>query len=302
MMPTPVVPAVRLYFSPCPNDTFIFHAWVHGLVPDAPAVSVVLADIDELNAATLRGEPDVAKVSFSAFAQLCGRYALLHAGGALGRGCGPLLVAREGSWVLGQGDRVDPAELAAVRIAIPGRSTTAALLLRLFAPAATDLVVMPFDRIMPAVASGEVQAGVIIHESRFTYPSYGLRQVVDLGEWWESTTGMPIPLGGIVVRRDKGPELAAAVDRAIRLSLEAARRDPMASAAYVRAHAQEMDAAVCRRHIDLYVNEFSLGYGAEGEDAIRMLLAVAQRHGIAPDSEGLGVFWDDEDPRGSAID
>jgi len=293
-------PALRLFFSPCPNDTFIFHAWVHGLVPDAPAVAVVLADIDRLNAATLRGEPEVAKVSFAAFAHLRDRYALLHAGGALGRGCGPLLVEREGSRVLGQDDRPDPAGLAAVRIGIPGRSTTAALLLRLFAPAAMNLVAMPFDRIVPAVVSGEVQAGVIIHESRFTYPHYGLRQVVDLGEWWESTTGMPIPLGGIVVRRDKGPELAEAVDRAIRLSLEAARRDPGASAGYVRAYAQEMDAAVCRRHIDLYVNEFSLDYGAEGEQAIRSLLAEAERQGIAPGSEGLGVFWDDEDPRGSA--
>lgn len=299
-MPTVVVPPLHLHFSPCPNDTFVFHAWVHGSVPDAPAVTVVLADIDQLNAATLRGEPDVAKVSFSAFTHLRERYALLHAGGALGRGCGPLLVARQGSRVLGQGDRVDPAELAAARIAIPGRSTTAALLLRLFAPAATNLVVMPFDRIMPAVASGEVRAGVIIHESRFTYPSYGLRQIVDLGEWWESTTGMAIPLGGIVVRRDMGREIAAAVDRAIRLSLEAALRDPAASAGYVRAHAQEMDAAVCRRHIDLYVNEFSLDYGTEGEHAIRMLLEAAQRDGLAPDSEGLGVFWDDEDPRGAA--
>ena len=159
-------------------------------------MAVVLADIDRLNAATLGGEPEVAKVSFSAFAELRGRYALLHAGGALGRGCGPLLVAREESRALVRGDRPDPAEIAAARIAIPGRSTTAALLLQLFAPAATDLVVMPFDRIMPAVASGEVQAGVIIHEGRFTYPQYGLRQVVDLGEWWESTTGLPIPLGG----------------------------------------------------------------------------------------------------------
>lgn len=299
-MPTAVAPVLRLYFSPCPNDTFIFHAWVHGLVPDAPAVAVVLADIDQLNAATLRGEPDVAKVSFFAFAHLRERYALLHAGGALGRGCGPLLVAREGSRVLGQGDQADPAELASVRIAIPGRSTTAALLLRLFAPAATSLVVMPFDRIMPAVASGEVQAGVIIHESRFTYPSYGLRQIVDLGEWWESTTGMAIPLGGIVVRRDKGPEVAAAVDRAIRMSLEAARRDPAASAGYVRMHAQEMDTAVCRRHIELYVNEFSLDYGARGEHAIRLLLAAAQRHGIAPGSGEFGVFWDDEEKQGFA--
>lgn len=299
-MYTAVVPALRVYFSPCPNDTFIFHAWVHGLVPDAPAVAVVLADIDQLNATTLRGEPDVAKVSFAAFTHLRERYALLHAGGALGRGCGPLLVAREGSRVLGQDGRVHAAELAAVRIAIPGPSTTAALLLRLFAPAATDLVVMPFDCIMPAVASGEVQAGVIIHESRFTYPSYGLRQVVDLGEWWESTYGVPIPLGGIVVRRDRGREVAAAVDRAIRQSLEAARRDPAASAAYVRAHAQEMDLAVCRRHIDLYVNEYSLDYGTEGERAIRMLLAVAQRNGIALDPGEFGVFWDDEAQEGTA--
>lgn len=297
MMQSTPPPPLSLWFSPCPNDTFIFHAWAHGLVRDAPPVEVTLADIDELNAAALQGIPDVAKVSFHAFAHLRDRYALLHAGGALGRGCGPLLVARRDSALLSGAERGGHARLASAlggaRVAIPGRLTTAALLFRLFAPTAGDVCVMPFDRIMPAVETGEVDAGVIIHEGRFTYPTHGLGQVVDLGEWWEATTGHPIPLGGIVVRRDKGPEAAGAVDRALRQSLEAARRDPGASADYVRAHAQEMDTDVCRQHIDLYVNEFSLDYGPAGEQAIRTLLAAARREGVAPDTGEAGVFWDD---------
>lgn len=290
----PAPAPLSLWFSPCPNDTFIFHAWAHGLVWDAPAVEVTLADIDELNAAALQGSPDVAKVSFHAFAYLRHRYALLHAGGALGRGCGPLVVARKDSALLSGVEAAGVASaMASARVAIPGDLTTAALLFRLFAPAAHDLRVMLFDRIMPAVEAGEVDAGVIIHEGRFTYPAHGLGQVIDLGEWWEATTGHPIPLGGIVVRRDRVVEVAAAVDRALRQSLEAARRDPGASADYVRAHAQEMDAAVCRQHIDLYVNEFSLDYGPAGEQAIRTLLAAATREGVTPDVAETGVFWDD---------
>ena len=284
---------LRLAYSPCPNDTYIFHGWVHGLVPEAPPVEEVLADIDTLNAMALRGEPDVVKVSFAAFGRLRREYALLHAGGALGRGCGPLLVARADSALLrGGGDEL-PMRLAAGRVAVPGELTTAALLLRLFAPQAGSRPVMPFDRIMPAVAGGEVEAGVVIHEGRFTYPQYGLECLLDLGEWWESTTGEALPLGGIAVRRALGLEVAREVDRAIRGSLEHARRDPGASTAYIRRHAQEMDPRVCREHIALYVNEFSLDYGEEGERAIRRLLAVAEAVGVVPPAGGTGLFWDD---------
>jgi 1,4-dihydroxy-6-naphthoate synthase len=152
---------------------------------------------------------------------------------------------------------------------------------------------MPFDEIMPAVAGGEVDAGVIIHESRFTYPDYGLRAVVDLGSWWEETTGYPIPLGGIVIRRSLGPVVAAAVDAALRASVAAAVARPEASWEYTRAHAQEMDAGVCREHIALYVNEYSLDYGVEGAAAVRRLLRTAAEVGAAPASAERSIFWDD---------
>jgi 1,4-dihydroxy-6-naphthoate synthase len=289
------VKALRLAYSPCPNDTFIFHAWVHGLVPGAPAVREELADIDVLNASALRGQPDVAKVSFHALAHLLPTYALLHSGGALGRGVGPLLVARADSPLVLAGEKGWDAladALTEVRVAIPGPLTTAALMLGLFAPGAQEVEVMPFDRIMPAVAAGDVAAGMVIHEGRFTYAGYGLACLLDLGDWWEETTRSPLPLGGIVVKRGLGAAVAATVDGAVRASLERARRSPAAAESYIRRHAQEMDPAVCQAHIDLYVNDFSLDYGSEGEAAIRGLLRAARDAGIAPGWEG-GLFWDD---------
>ncbi|HEU5318093.1 MAG TPA: MqnA/MqnD/SBP family protein, partial [Chloroflexota bacterium] len=184
---------MTLAYSPCPNDTFIFTPWVEGMIQGAPAVVERLDDIETLNRAALAGEVDVAKVSFHAYGHLRERYCLLRSGGALGRGCGPLVVARE---------PFDGRELAHKTVAIPGKLTTAALLVRLFAPELRDenVRVMPFHEIMAAVRDGRVDAGVIIHESRFTYPRYGLSQVVDLGEWWERETGRAIPLGGIAMR------------------------------------------------------------------------------------------------------
>ncbi|MHB1344169.1 MAG: 1,4-dihydroxy-6-naphthoate synthase [Thermoleophilia bacterium] len=284
---------LTLAYSPCPNDTYIFHAWVHGLVPDAPPVREVLEDIDMLNAMALRGEPHVVKVSFHAFAHLRDRYALLHAGGALGRGCGPLVVVRPDS-PLRLTNGSGPARLlAGCRVAIPGTLTTAAMLLRLYAPDVGEQMVMPFDTILAAVERGDVDAGLIIHESRFTYQKHGLRRLVDLGEWWEGSTGFPIPLGGIAVRRDLGIEVAGRVDRTIRRSLELARDDPDASSAYIQRHAQEMDPDVCREHIALYVNDFSLDYGREGEAAIRHLLSLAEEAGTAPAWAEQPLFWDD---------
>lgn len=299
---------LHLAYSPCPNDTYIFHAWVQGLLPDAPPVVERLEDIDTLNALALRGEPDVVKVSFGAYPYLRARYALLHSGGALGRGCGPLVVARAEELgagarpgvAVGPGGPAPGADEAARsllttgRVAIPGRLTTATLLLSLFAPGLEDLVVLPYDRIMPAVAAGEVAAGVIIHESRFTYPQHGLVALVDLGEWWERTTGHPIPLGGVVVRRDLSPAVAGAVDRAVRAGLERARIDPAASQAYIRRYAQEMDPVVCEQHIRLYVTDFSNDYGPEGEAAIRDLLQrAAGLPGAAPATDAP-LFWDGE--------
>ncbi|HXI17488.1 MAG TPA: 1,4-dihydroxy-6-naphthoate synthase, partial [Chloroflexota bacterium] len=244
----PAVDQLTLGYSPCPNDTFIFTGWVEGKLPahlDAPPVVERLEDIQTLNEAALAGEIDVVKVSFHAFGHLRDRYCLLHAGGALGRGCGPLVVAREA---------FPGSDLPNRTVAIPGQLTTAALLLRLYAPTLNRIAVMPFHRIMDAVQSGEVDAGVIIHESRFTYPRYGLSQVVDLGEWWERETGQAIPLGGIAIRRDLGSERIQAVDRALAASVDYAHAHPDAVWPAVRRHAQEMEDNVMRQHIALYVN------------------------------------------------
>jgi 1,4-dihydroxy-6-naphthoate synthase len=297
--------ALVLAYSPCPNDTFIFHAWVHGLVGGARAVVERLEDIDTLNQLATQGAADVVKVSMYAFQRLRHRYALLHSGGAMGRGCGPLVVAPKNSRLSAASDirRVTALadELGRVRVAVPGELTTAALLCDLFTGGLARPLVMPFDQIMPAVAAGDADAGVIIHEGRFTYGSYGLRRLVDLGEWWEDFTGLPLALGGIAVRRDLNRALQAEIDRAVRASVEHARAHPELTGDYVRTHSQEMDPIVCQQHIDLYVNDFSVDYGAEGELAIRRLLQEAANLPAAAetaDSAGLsavgeGIFWDD---------
>ena len=286
---------LRLAYSPCPNDTYIFHAWVHDLVPDAPPVHERLEDIDTLNRLASEQGADVIKVSMHAFAYLQDRFALLHSGGALGRGCGPLVVARKDSWLRPapsvQRVAVLADHLGRARIAIPGELTTGALLLGLFAGGRMDTVVMPFDRIMPAVVSGDVDAGVIIHEGRFTFGSYGLRRLVDLGEWWEDSTGLPIPLGGIAVSRSLTKALQADVERTVRASVDYASFHPDAALEYIHEHAQEMDPAVCQAHIDLYVNDFTRDYGPEGEEAIRRLLETAAELGVVPRSD-KALFWD----------
>lgn len=290
--------ALTAAFSPCPNDTFVFHAWVHGLVEGAPPVREArLLDIERLNKLALSGEVDVIKMSFHAFAHLRDRWALLHSGGALGRGVGPLLVARKDSHLRpppGAGRVAALAdELARVRIAIPGELTTAALLVGLLVGGLRNTVVLPFDQIMAAVEEGEAEVGAIIHEGRFTYGARRLRRLLDLGEWWEETSGLPLPLGGIAVSRRLPRPVQEQVERAVRESVRQAMLTPDASREYVAAHAQEMDPDVCRSHIDLYVNEHTLDYGEEGVVAIRHLLSAAVATGVAPES-GCGVFWDDE--------
>ena len=266
---------VTLGYSPCPNDTFVFCGLVHGQIAGAPLCEEVLADIETLNEMALRGQLDATKISFHALAHLREQYCLLHSGGALGRGCGPLLVARE---------KLVLEDLKHKRIAIPGRLTTAALLLRLFDPSIEQLAVMPFDQIVDATAQGSVDAGVIIHESRFTYAQRGLEAIIDLGQWWEESTGHPIPLGGILARRSLGAEFIERLDRALRQSVEYAYAHPEAVRGYIRQHAQEMDEGVVQAHIDLYVNQHTLNYGADGEAAIFDLIERAERAGIAPKS------------------
>ena len=249
-------------YSPCPNDTFAFHALVHGLV-DAPfRVRPVLLDIEELNRRAHDGEFDLTKLSVGAFAGVGDRYRLLRSGAALGKGVGPLVVTRT---------PMSLAEAVRGRIAIPGRETTAFKLLRLAAPALGEVVQLRYDRILRAVADGEVDAGLIIHESRFTYADHGLVKAIDLGDWWEQETGLPVPLAGICARTDLDEATSAAADRAIRASVQYAFDHPEASRAYVRAHAQELSDAVCDAHIALYVNAFSLDVGDAGLRAIAHL-------------------------------
>jgi 1,4-dihydroxy-6-naphthoate synthase len=274
--------ALTLGYSPCPNDTFIFYGLVHGVVPGAPVFDEILQDIESLNLMAAEQCLDVTKISFHALAHLREEYCLLHSGGALGRGCGPLVVANPA---------VTSRDLATITIAIPGELTTAALLLRLHTPKDLNTVVMPFHEILPATASGTVDAGVIIHESRFTYSEFKLRKVVDLGEWWETTTGHPIPLGGILARRNLGGQLIASVDKALRLSVQYAYDHPDIVRQYIRAHAQEMDDTVLQQHIDLYVNQHTLDYGPDGEAAIKDLLLRAESEGIIPHSD-LPIFAD----------
>ena len=266
---------ISLGYSPCPNDTYIFYGLVHGKIDGAPRCREILKDIETLNRMAMAGKLDMTKISFHAFAFMRDRYCLLHSGGALGRGCGPLVIAS---------DALDPRDLLGKRIAIPGKLTTAALLLRLFNPALDDLVAMPFHEIMEATQKGDVDAGVIIHESRFTYPDYGLHKVIDLGEWWEGTTGHPIPLGGILARRDLGNEKIQLIDRSLCASVEYAHSNPGTVKNYIRQHAQEMDEAVMQQHIDLYVNEYTLDYGTDGEEALVDLFARAEEAGIVPQS------------------
>ncbi|MGH7737566.1 MAG: 1,4-dihydroxy-6-naphthoate synthase [Candidatus Tyrphobacter sp.] len=271
-----------LAYSPCPNDTYVFAALANGLLAGRPHVRVVLADVEALNDAAQRGEYEVTKISYGAIPPLVSRYRVLRCGGALGRGCGPLAVVREQH-------RGGLESLAGKRVAIPGARTTAYLLLRLALHAmGIDAVVpveMRFDRIVEAVAAGRVDAGLIIHESRFTYQERGLRSAIDLGRWWESTTGLPIPLGAILARDDLGSQRSLQIADAIRASLRFARGHESEIFGYVREHAFEMSEQVMRKHIALYVNEFTDDLGEEGVAAVRVLLGRAHDAGLAAAAE-----------------
>lgn len=253
-------------FSPCPNDTFAFHALAHGLIEAPFRVRPVLLDIEELNRRALEGELDLTKLSVGAFATVGTRYRLLRSGAALGYGVGPLVVARTPR-------PLD--DLVRGRVAIPGRVTTAFRLLRLAAPPTGEVVELRYDRILAAVERGEVDGGLIIHESRFTYADHGLVRIADLGDWWERETGLPVPLAGICARADLAPAVSDAAERAIRASVAYAFAHPEASRVYVRAHSQEMSDEVCDAHIRLYVNERSLDIGDEGLRAIERLVHPA---------------------------
>lgn len=262
-----------LAYSPCPNDTYIFAALTNGLLADAPHVRVHLADIEELNNAALRAEHELTKVSYGAIPYLMRDYRILRSGGALGRGCGPLVVVRPNT--LGTLD-----DLRNARVAIPGARTTAFMLLQLALGARPPAEQLRFDSIIPAVARGDFDAGLIIHESRFTYQEAGLVAITDLGDWWERTSGMPIPLGAILVRNDIDDIHAHAINESIRASLRFSRSNEAAIMPYVREHAFEMSDDVMRKHIDLYVNEFSDDVGDDGIAAVHELFSRAHSAGI----------------------
>lgn len=271
---------LNIAFSPCPNDTFVFHAWANGLIEDAPKLNVTFADIDITNGLAADGAgPEVLKISYAALPWVLERYKLLPCGGALGRGCGPLVLTRNGPGAI-----KCPEDLSGRRIAVPSDRSTAYLLFRLWAAqqvpgGPAEIVVMPFDEIMPAVRDGHIDAGLVIHEARFTYTSYGLNMLTDLGSWWESDTGLPIPLGAIIARRGLDHEAIASW---IRSSLQYAWDHPADSRDYVLSHAQELSPEVAKSHIDLYVNEFSMNLGEDGYAAISALLNRAASEGLVP--------------------
>jgi len=267
---------LSLGFSPCPNDCFMFDAIVNQRIDlEGLEFSARLADVEALNQAAFAGDADVTKLSYHAYAFCIGDYVLLDAGSALGRNCGPLLISKRA---------ISRDEVAAgrLRIAIPGKYTTANFLLGLAFPQAQDKTALVFSEIESALLQDRFDAGLIIHENRFTYSAKGLKRIIDLGEYWEGETGAPIPLGGIVIKRSIPDDVKQRVNRVIRRSVEYAFAHRTASLDYVRAHAQEMSEDVMYKHIDLYVNEYSVDLGTEGRRAVELLFEKAAATGIIP--------------------
>ncbi len=271
--------SLSLGYSPCPNDTYIFYALVHGLISGTLSHfgEPVLDDVETLNRWALEKKLDVTKLSFHALGHVLQDYSLLRTGAALGRGCGPMLIT---------GPQAKKTDIKDWEIAIPGRYTTAAMLLQLYNPECTGLRVMRFEEIIDAVRKGEVDGGVIIHESRFTYQQYGLQCVQDLGEWWEQITGLPIPLGCIAAKRSLPFELVEEVEKAIGSSLQWAITHPDGCAEYIRQYAQELEDEVVNSHVGLYVNDFSLDLGEEGVAAVEELFYRGIEAGVFPGLQG----------------
>ena len=263
---------MHLAISPCPNDTFAFYGLLHGKVACPAPEQTTYADIEELNRLCMEGAVDFCKISFGAYPEVRDRYQILDAGSALGFGCGPLVVAR---------NEMTPEALSKTTIAVPGRHTTATLLLSLWLGKDLQLVLMPFDQIMPAVARGHVAAGLIIHESRFTFADHGLVSVMDLGAWWEGAFGLPIPLGGIAAKRSLGAATIKTFDSALSASIQYAWSHRQETIPFMQHHAQEMDPSVMARHVDLYVNQFTSDLGKQGRQAIEFLVTQARKRDLA---------------------
>ncbi len=276
MNEAPVRP-LTLAYSPCPNDTYIFAALSSGLLPQAQNIRVAMEDVEALNTAAAKADYELRKVSYGAIPELLGEYRILRAGGALGHGFGPLLIARPGT-----GKTLE--DFRNKLIAIPGERTTAFLLLRLALGGMPPIIQMRFDRIVEAVANGTVDAGLIIHESRFTYKDAGLVEIADLGNWWEQETSLPIPLGAILARNDLSDAQAREANESIRASLRYAREHDAEVMRYVRQHATEISEEVSRAHIQLYVNEYTDDLGDQGMRAVKELFARGHRAGYLPET------------------
>ena len=267
---------MKLSFSPCPNDCFMFDAIVNQRIDlEGLEFSIQLADVEALNKAAFAGTAEVTKLSYHAYAYCAGSYVLLDAGSALGRNCGPLLISKRA---------ISKEEVATgkLRIAIPGKYTTANLLQSLAFPAAQDKTELVFSAIEPALLEEKYDAGLIIHENRFTYEAKGLKKIIDLGEFWEQETGAPLPLGGIVINRSLPDDTKHKVNRVLRRSVEYAFAHRDASRDFVGANAQEMSEEVMYQHIDLYVNEYSVDLGGEGKRAVELLFERGKANGIIP--------------------
>ena len=265
---------LTLGFSPCPNDTFIFDAMVHGRIDtEGLEFDYLLADVEELNRKAFAGDLDITKMSFYAYAYAVQNYLILDSGSALGHRNGPLLISK---------NKIDPSNLATARIAIPGKYTTANMLISIAWPEALNKTEYLFSSIEEALLKGEMDAGLIIHETRFTYYKRGLHKIADMGEYWEKLTGLPIPLGTIAVNRRLSEGIALKVNRIIRRSLEYAYHDSLASYDFVVANAKEMDSTVMNNHIKLFVNKFTLNLGKDGKKAISELFRIAHEKGIIP--------------------
>lgn len=266
---------LSLGFSPCPNDCFIFDAIVHGKIDtEGLDFEVIIADVEQLNKRSFKEDIDITKLSFHAFAHLTKSYALLNSGSALGSGVGPLLIS---------GSLHSFSEIQNLKIAIPGEFTTANLLFSLAFPEAKNKVELLFSEIEEAVLLGKADAGVIIHENRFTYAQKGLKKIIDLGEWWEKETASPIPLGGIAIKKIISSEIKRKVNRIIRRSVEFAFANPESSVEFVKKNASEMSPDVMYKHIALYVNNFSVDLGETGKNAVEILMKKAVEAGVISD-------------------
>ena len=265
---------LSIAYSPCPNDTFIFDALAHQKIDtEGLTFDIIHGDVETLNREAMDGKYDITKLSYHAFAYMSNQYQLLTAGSALGRGCGPLMISK---------DEIPRSKIEFCLIGIPGRLTTANFLMTLAFPEAATKKEMVFNEIENALLNDAIDIGLIIHENRFTYIHKGLKKIIDLGEWWEKKYQLPIPLGGIVTRRDFEPELQLKINRVVKRSVEFALANPAQTMQYVRDHAQEMDEQVMQQHIALYVNDFSVDLGEEGKAAISALYEVAAEKKIIP--------------------